>query len=433
MKRTTADNHVDNRYVPRDEQAPTPGTTIGASEMNHIQEELATLLESFGVVLDENEESQVAALLGLEYSKRLRYSDIQFGWIVSGLTASNINLDVTIDPGFGIAEGIRAELLASEASRDFSVPINSDSFVELKGDGTIAVASVANDAQAPTLDGLVIYKIVTDAAVITSIELLAKTIFDVGQEPVNVLAALNEEWVVSGLTATEASAQPVIMAFTDGTAIVDNTEVVIGPLSIHDVELPDDGMHVVSLLATGLFEVTSTGLNAAIPSGIPGVPLIAVRTVLGVTIGDVVNLSGYRRRSESPAFFRWDGGTFSCPINTDTDLIPGDTWVVEDSWGITKHIQVSGFYGFEIPEQIKRFRVVVRSFFEVNAQVFQQSVTARYGAEAFSLTQNTTGQSHTQWVSQYFDNLPGSALEVFGRQVANSAKDCSVILFIEEA
>lgn len=56
----------DNRFTEGDPQAGVPATTVTADWLNHVQEELANLLESLGVALDPEKKDQVATLIGAD-------------------------------------------------------------------------------------------------------------------------------------------------------------------------------------------------------------------------------------------------------------------------------------------------------------------------------------------------------------------------------
>lgn len=58
MKRTTAPGNVNNLYTEGNPPA-TPATVVGAAEMNALQEEVANAVEGAGIVLDENDDTQL--------------------------------------------------------------------------------------------------------------------------------------------------------------------------------------------------------------------------------------------------------------------------------------------------------------------------------------------------------------------------------------
>jgi len=58
MKRTDASGHSSNQYTEGNPSLGIPATVLGAEEMNQIQEELAKLVESAGLVVDQTGASE---------------------------------------------------------------------------------------------------------------------------------------------------------------------------------------------------------------------------------------------------------------------------------------------------------------------------------------------------------------------------------------
>lgn len=65
MKRTTQSGNDNNRYTTGNPVAGIPATVVGAAEMNHLQEELASTVEAAGLTLDDNDENQLIKALNV--------------------------------------------------------------------------------------------------------------------------------------------------------------------------------------------------------------------------------------------------------------------------------------------------------------------------------------------------------------------------------
>jgi len=144
MKRTDALNHNNNRFKDRDVGAGTDGTVLDETWLNNVQEELAAIIETNGGTLDGGVENQIATLLNGMFSARAKYSEMQADWVMSGLAASAVGLDVTVTPGSAFYNGNLITVGASEPTLSFSVAINKASYVCLKPDGTLDVIAIAS-------------------------------------------------------------------------------------------------------------------------------------------------------------------------------------------------------------------------------------------------------------------------------------------------
>jgi hypothetical protein len=63
MKRTNADGHSNNQFVDGDPSQGVKGTTVDATWLNLVQEEICSIIEGFGVALDDQQNDQIYQIL----------------------------------------------------------------------------------------------------------------------------------------------------------------------------------------------------------------------------------------------------------------------------------------------------------------------------------------------------------------------------------
>lgn len=118
------------------------------------------------------------ALLLLDHNgpqSKLSFADMFADYLVSGLVPSpSANLTTTTPAGRAYVAGIRVVKLTDTS---YTYPANADVYVDLSSTGVFSYAAVVNGAPAPAAapEVLRLFKVVTDAAKVTSVTRLAPT------------------------------------------------------------------------------------------------------------------------------------------------------------------------------------------------------------------------------------------------------------------
>jgi hypothetical protein len=109
---------------------------------------------------------------GIVFPEKLTTADVfTTDWVVSGMATGSATLVFSAAIGVAYVDGLRVESAAIAATE----PISQDNYWFLQTDGTWIQDSVNNGDPAPTDTGLLVFKVVTDATTITSIDLLASS------------------------------------------------------------------------------------------------------------------------------------------------------------------------------------------------------------------------------------------------------------------
>jgi len=95
MKRTTAPNNLNNKFV--DQDGATPGTRLIAEDMNLKQEEMCNLLEGFGITLDGGNDEQLKELFMDYLNQNVKSTDNVVFNDITGQGLASLQNGLTVD------------------------------------------------------------------------------------------------------------------------------------------------------------------------------------------------------------------------------------------------------------------------------------------------------------------------------------------------